>query len=202
MEIRGDSGGSIEPARVGLDLDGATAIVMSAFDGDANARLGWRYARAFLESFAADGTRSLLVAHRDGRVAGFAAGEPSGRGAERYRRLRPAAARALLARPWLLLDPAILRMLGARWHGAAPAGEDAWFLALFGVAPADRGRGIGTALLAAFEREGMSRGFNRATLLVRETNGAARALYERCGWSLGGAAPTRRVRYGRQLALG
>ncbi len=190
----------IEPARDRLSLDGATSIVLSAFDGEANARLGTRYARAFLEPFAADGTRSLLVAHRDGRIAGLAAGEPSGGGAERYRRLRSTAARALLARPWLLLDPAILHLVAARWHGPALAAEDAWFLALFGVAPADRGRGIGTALLAAFEREGRSRGFTRATLLVRETNHVARALYQRCGWSLGGVAPTRRVRYGRQLA--
>ena len=77
-----------------------------------------------------------------------------------------------------------------------------WFLALLGVDTADRGRGVGAALPTAFEREGRSRGFTRATLLVRDTNDTARGFYERCGWRLGGAAPHGRVRYGRLLSEG
>ncbi|HZI64594.1 MAG TPA: hypothetical protein VFE44_07420, partial [Thermoanaerobaculia bacterium] len=123
----------IEVARDRRSLEGASNLLLSVFAGEANARLGRRYARAFLAPFAADGVRSLLVARHGSRIAGLAAGEPGGHQAQRYRRLRLAAARALLARPWLLLDPAILPMAAARWRGGEPAAAEAWFLALFGV---------------------------------------------------------------------
>lgn len=192
----------IEVARDQPSVDGASNVLLTVFEGEANARLGRRYARAFLEPFAADTARSLLVARHGSRIAGLAAGGPSRQEAQRYRCLRLAAGRALLGRPWLLLDQAILGMAAARWRGAAPVAEDVWFLALLGVGTADRGRGIGAALLTAFEREGRSRGFTRATLLVRDANATARCFYERRGWMLGGDAPRGRVRYGRLLDEG
>jgi ribosomal protein S18 acetylase RimI-like enzyme len=50
------------------------------------------------------------------------------------------------------------------------------------VASAARGQGIGTALLAALYQEAMARGYRAIRLDVVDTNGRARALYEREGF--------------------
>ena len=54
------------------------------------------------------------------------------------------------------------------------------------VAPEHRGAGAGTALLHAVLREGARMGARRATLEVRQSNEAARRLYERLGFSVAG----------------
>lgn len=50
------------------------------------------------------------------------------------------------------------------------------------VMPAARGRGVGTALLAAIERHAADKGLSRIRLDVIDTNPRARALYEREGF--------------------
>lgn len=61
--------------------------------------------------------------------------------------------------------------------------ENARFLmdGLF-VAPQARGRGVGTALLAAIAQEARARGYREVRLDVVEENTRARALYERLGY--------------------
>jgi ribosomal-protein-alanine N-acetyltransferase len=54
------------------------------------------------------------------------------------------------------------------------------------VAPEARRRGIGAALLAAFEAEAAARGAAGAYLEVAADNAAARALYDRSGWRQAG----------------
>jgi [ribosomal protein S18]-alanine N-acetyltransferase len=54
------------------------------------------------------------------------------------------------------------------------------------VAPEHRGAGAGAALLRAVLREGARMGARRATLEVRQSNDAARRLYERLGFSVAG----------------
>jgi ribosomal-protein-alanine N-acetyltransferase len=54
------------------------------------------------------------------------------------------------------------------------------------IAPAQRGRGAGTALMREVLRQGARMGARRATLEVRRSNEAARRLYERLGFSLAG----------------
>lgn len=53
--------------------------------------------------------------------------------------------------------------------------------------PAFRGRGLGTALMHHVLAEGARLGAPRATLEVRASNVAARRLYERLGFRLGGS---------------
>jgi ribosomal protein S18 acetylase RimI-like enzyme len=50
------------------------------------------------------------------------------------------------------------------------------------VVPGARGRGVGTALLAAIAEEARARGFREVRLDVVEENPRARALYERLGY--------------------
>jgi len=54
------------------------------------------------------------------------------------------------------------------------------------VLPADRRAGVATALLRHVLREGARLGAVRATLEVRQSNDAARFLYERMGFAIAG----------------
>jgi ribosomal-protein-alanine N-acetyltransferase len=54
------------------------------------------------------------------------------------------------------------------------------------VLPANRRAGVATALLNHVMRDGVRLGAVRATLEVRKSNVAARLLYERMGFALGG----------------
>lgn len=188
--------------RDGDDLRQASEVLLRSFAGQENAKMGISYARATLQAFAHEPSRSLLVARLEDRVVGFAAGEPSGSRAARYRRLRGAAAKALLQRPWLLADPEILRMAAKRLKNDAPEAslDRSWFLALIAVDPDFHRRGVGVELLRAFEQEGLRRGFGRACLFVRADNASGHALYERCGWTVSSHIDERRILYERPLA--
>lgn len=52
------------------------------------------------------------------------------------------------------------------------------------VAQAQRGKGIGTALLAAIEQEGRQRGYAAVRLDVIDDNFRAKQLYLRCGYAI------------------
>jgi ribosomal protein S18 acetylase RimI-like enzyme len=62
--------------------------------------------------------------------------------------------------------------------------ENAHVLGIAGLAvdPGDRGRGVGTALLAAAERFARERGSSKLSLRVLSTNEPALRLYERAGF--------------------
>lgn len=89
-------------------------------------------------------------------------------------------------------------LLAARDAAGAPAGI-AWFLRagtlalggylrLVAVLPGVEGRGVGAALLAAFEAE-VARESAHAFLLVSDFNADAARFYERHGWSRVGLLP-------------
>ena len=65
-----------------------------------------------------------------------------------------------------------------------PLPENAHVLGIVGlaVAPADRRRGIASALLAAAEQHARARGARKLSLRVLSTNGSAMRLYERHGF--------------------
>ena len=67
---------------------------------------------------------------------------------------------------------------------ASPLRENAHVLGIVGlaVAPADRRRGVASALLAAAEQHARDRGARKLSLRVLSTNEAAMRLYERLGF--------------------
>jgi len=86
---------------------------------------------------------------------------------------------------------AVYGALGASWralllHVLERDVENTRFLmdGIF-VAPAARGRGVGTALLDAICAEARTRGYSEVRLDVIDSNPRARALYERCGFVAG-----------------
>jgi ribosomal protein S18 acetylase RimI-like enzyme len=182
------------------DVEAAARILIRCFDGQENAKLGMRYARALIRSFALDRSRSLHLARRDGRIAGFAAGEPSVERSARYRSLRPAAAAAILLRPWVLLDPAIVRMALSRLRTAEPRAIDSWFLTIVAVDPLFQRQGIGRDLLERFEDDARRRGYRLATLEVQAWNARARAMYDARGWRRSAGSGPGRLLYELSLA--
>jgi ribosomal protein S18 acetylase RimI-like enzyme len=71
-----------------------------------------------------------------------------------------------------------------RLRPATPLPENAHVIGVFGLAvgPAARGRGAGSALLAAAEDFARARGARKLSLRVFSTNAAAIRLYERFGF--------------------
>lgn len=57
------------------------------------------------------------------------------------------------------------------------------------VDPDARRKGLGRAVLSAFETQASDRGATRAFLEVADTNQPARALYAASGWAMTGARP-------------
>ena len=57
-----------------------------------------------------------------------------------------------------------------------------YYLSTMGVDPAYRGRGLGTALIAAAEEKAKRLGFRQTSLLVSTDKPRAQALYERLGF--------------------
>ena len=80
-----------------------------------------------------------------------------------------------------------------------------YYLSTMGVDPNHRGKGVGTALIDAAEREGAKLGFERSSLLVATDKEKAKALYERLGYRTTMAVSMAGYRYyrmGKQLGLG
>lgn len=189
----------------------AATLHRRAFRGSMNASLGGPYARAFLGWFAAAAARSeavALAAVAEAGPLGYAVGAPMGYGESLSRALLLPAALGLAPRPWLLVRRrflttalgrvlALLRPRRAAEGGAGATAEPAGItvsLVGIGVAPEARGRGVGDALMTAFEARARELGATSLRLSVYPDNHAARRLYERHGWrpaESGGEAPRR-----------
>ena len=129
---------------------------------------------------------SAAVGRHAGDSGIVLAGEPDRRWLARYRYrgadLPPVARSLLLSAP-------VQVFASARRHGETVAiGRlslaDGWGgLTAIEVDPAWRRAGLGTAVTAALAAEASRRGATRIFLQVEERNGAARALYRRCGFT-------------------
>ena len=68
----------------------------------------------------------------------------------------------------------------------APA---SWYVNVLATLPAHRGRGLGSLLLAVADDIARENGLDRVSLIVADTNVAARRLYERVGYRETGRRP-------------
>lgn len=116
--------------------------------------------------------------------------------------MRPAELAALHAacfttpRPWteaefesFLTTPHVFLLGDAQGFVVGRAVADEAELLTLAVAPGARRRGVGGALVAAFEAEARDRGAAEAFLEVAEDNAAARALYAAAGYRETGRRP-------------
>lgn len=74
------------------------------------------------------------------------------------------------------------RTTGRTPHIVKEARDDEFYLDTVVVSGAHRGKGIGKALLGAFEQEAANRGHDSVALLVDKDNDKARKLYEKIGY--------------------
>ncbi|RYJ05001.1 MAG: GNAT family N-acetyltransferase, partial [Actinomycetales bacterium] len=73
-----------------------------------------------------------------------------------------------------------------RASGPSPSHDHVLRFAGFGVLPASQRRGVGQALVEGALTLARERGARKVTLAVLGHNGAARRLYERCGFHVEG----------------
>lgn len=121
--------------------------------------------------------RNAMLAERSGRVVGGLIGYPlaaaPGPGASPPNPLETIPPQTIpsdtppLFRPLLELE-------------ATAAGH--WYVNVLAVDPGERGRGLGTRLLAAADGIAAAGGLDGIALIVADDNHAARRLYEACGY--------------------
>lgn len=180
-------------------IDDLARLHRAAFRGSMNARLGDGYARALIAWFRRGDERIALEAMRgDGEPIGYVLGAPVGYARRMNRDLARNAAGGLLRRPWLLVDREFRATLWSRlrllvgFSRAATAPpqlpEPTMSLVGIGVSSASRGEGVGSLLMAEFERRARALGMKSMRLSVRIDNAAAVRCYEKNGWRLCAAA--------------
>lgn len=179
---------------VGKPTQDLVDLHLAAFRGYMNARLGPRYVGAFLNWFASEPDSIALAAHSGGRSVGFAVGAPHGYQASMIRSLLPSAAAAFLLRPNLWPDlhiwsTSVRKVIGALFSGETPTPSGVetligYSLVAIAVHPDFHRQGIGGMLIDRFTAACRLRGANLVTLTVYRENEAARATYERQGWTL------------------
>jgi ribosomal protein S18 acetylase RimI-like enzyme len=113
-------------------------------------------------------------------------------GGEMNRALVPAAALAVLTRPWILAAPRIRKTAWGRLCGMFGRREAAkptpllpmptLSLVSICVDPQARGRNVGEQLMKAWEQAARQRGCASLRLSVYPHNAGARRFYERNGW--------------------
>ena len=196
-------------AMIPADLEAVCTVHLDAFKGSMNTRLGRAYVRSFLRWFVEAPEAAAFVATYGGAIAGYAVGAPDGYQRDLNRTVVVSALAGMLAHPWVLVDPRVLRTSFARVRslvGLKPAGSTLTLpsgprmsLVGIGVASTARGLGLGTLLIRAIEDAARAAGMRAVTLTVYRDNIAAIHAYKRAGWRDLGAASPKAVCYGREL---
>jgi ribosomal protein S18 acetylase RimI-like enzyme len=170
------------------DLDAVLPLHERAFAGSMGVAFGRPYLRPFLASFLDGAGRVFLVARLEDRPVGYVFGRPADDSDDRV--LMWGVARGLLRHPGILRRKDIRAELTRRLRRFDEPDEETPGLPgptidLFGIGtdPSAQGRGVGRALMAAFEADVVRLGFASARLSVYRDNLTARGLYERCGWT-------------------
>jgi len=99
---------------------------------------------------------------------------------------------------WVDGEPAgsgVISWTGCHDGSVRRAMPDAVEIHNLGVRPEQRGRGIGTSIVAAAERLALARGVTRVAIGVSDDNSAAARLYERLGYHDSGLRSTAEYTY-------
>ncbi len=167
---------------------------MAAFAGTLGVELGERYVTEFLKWFVTDSEAINLVCEKDGRIAGYVFGAPTGYSTRMNRALMGTIAWAAMTHPHVVLRSGFFRQIPERVrallgragkapeHAAETMPARSFRLTGIGVSPEFRRQGIAQALIRGYEAHVWDRGYEVISLSVYATNEQARALYEGCGW--------------------
>lgn len=174
------------------DIENIIPIHLAAFEGYMNARLGKKYARAFLGWFLTYPNSIALKAELDGTICGYALGAPIGYIKFVNRDLFLLAAFSILANPGVILHENFvsnakerLRLLvGRRASNVSekdPEGKGLSFVAM-GVAPQFSGLGVAQALEAEFLERARAIGMDYVRGSVYDWNKKVRHIHEKSGF--------------------
>jgi ribosomal protein S18 acetylase RimI-like enzyme len=167
---------------------------MAAFAGSLGVELGERYVTEFVTWFVTDQEAINLVCEKDGRIAGYVFGAPTGYNTRMNRALMGAIAWATITHPYVVVRSGFFRqipervraLLGKAKKVPEPTTQEtpkrSFRLTGIGVSPEFRRQGIAQALIRGYEEQVWDRGYEVIYLSVYATNKRARALYESCGW--------------------
>lgn len=161
-----------------LRLEDQAARVYNRFvfrDEALSRRIRRRLYRENLAEFSPPHGEILL---EDAQVVGMVSFLEGGR----VRRLRLRAAMLLRKSGLLSPQPGVLRRMKAVSGAALAPGSGDLYLSRIAVAPAERGRGIGTRLLDRFESAARERGAERLVLNVNEAAEGAASFYRHAGY--------------------
>jgi ribosomal protein S18 acetylase RimI-like enzyme len=188
-----------------VTIETATAALASrlaevhrqAFPRYLSTRLGLGYCERMFACFTTTPRVFVLAAFSGTELSGYCVGAERSLLRRIDRKLRPRALWAAMTHLGAVVDRTLLASVIARVRRRArsaarpaaasppaPAPGRTLLLHLVGTTAAARGQGVGRALLAAFEREALVRGYQHATLSVAADNRAARRAYELAGWTL------------------
>jgi ribosomal protein S18 acetylase RimI-like enzyme len=198
------------------DVPALVEIHLAAFKGYMNAGMGRYYVREFLRWFLRHPQAITLKAQLDGRPCGYVMGMPPEDHARMNHDLVWASAVGVATHPWVLFERRyrqsamnkLRRIVAFRRNrrssaaASAPAANEGRGISLVSVAadPACSGKGIGVALVNAFEARARAMHFDYVTLSVYADNPRARAVYEKAGWEL--YSPNERVVFYRKRLAG
>lgn len=193
------------------DLDPLVRLHRATFPDYESSRLGHSFTRRLFGAFQDEPSASVFVVDGQGSwLGGYLVGCPPGTQRQINHALMGAAGRATVA--LLLREPGpALRRVGPLWRrgrraagtgraaspavgptgqgGSTESGLDGERVVLIGVDHRSRGTGAADALLSEFRRWAAEEGAAVADLVVESGNRAARACYERNGWTPGEAEP-------------
>jgi ribosomal protein S18 acetylase RimI-like enzyme len=177
------------------DLAGVLAVHHEVFAEYLNTRLGSVYSRAYFRFFMRETAvaSALVASDPTGDILGYVTGVTPENSVDLQRALLLPAAFGLLKNPALLFAEDVRQKVRHRIFqllqrekglDVKPPPLPIPFFVLFGIGAAQKaaGRGVGKALLDAFEEDCKARGMRAMLLSVFANNKKAQYLYEKCGW--------------------
>lgn len=185
------------------DIHTLLPVHKEAFSGTMGIRLGDQYLIAFLKWFITSQDTLALAAVKNNCILGYVFGGPIGYSQQMNRDLIWVIGSSLLSRPWLIFNrhffiqiPARLKsILGLRQNGNTTDGQlnNAYSLVGIGVNPLAQRQGIGSMLIRSFVNKVIIGKYSHIRLTVHYKNQAARAFYEKHGWTV--------LRYGQYTVI-
>jgi len=176
------------------DIKQITKLHKAAFKGYMNASLGNRYVREFLNWFLNYPGTITLKAVVDGKISGYVVGAPIGYDKEMNRQLFSTALMGIVTHPHILLHESfsnaavakLKMLLGKKPVKRIVRSPEGKGISLVGIAvdPSFSGKGIGKAIMKAFEEKARAMHMDYMRLSVYKDNMLARAVYEKSGWEI------------------
>ena len=178
------------------DINAVARLHRRAFPDTRSTKLGKPYIRKMFRWFLAFQPDLSLVARKDGEIVGYVVGAVGGYGRKLFRYAFFEVLWGLLIHPKLWFQSQTFLLWRSYLKGLFPADNVKSdreenqpevvkaALAGIGVDPDQRGQGIGTILVNAFESAAKSQGVGLLTLSVHADNISARRLYDGCGWTM------------------